>query len=55
MAVEEMLMNYGVAGAMLLYFMYDKIKFQNSIKQVIENNTIACTKVYEIIKKCDRG
>ena len=48
--IEEALINYGVAGAMLVYFITDKIFFQRNIQKVIENNTIALTKFYEAIK-----
>ena len=48
--IEEALINYGVAGAMLLYFISDKVFFQRNIHKVIENNTIALTKFYETIK-----
>lgn len=48
--IEEALINYGVAGAMLVYFITDKIFFQRNIHKVIENNTIALTKFYEAIK-----
>ncbi|MFA5396807.1 MAG: hypothetical protein WC346_12440 [Methanogenium sp.] len=51
---EDILLNYGVAGAMLIYFIYDKIKFQKSIWKVINNNTIALTKIYEVISKCKK-
>jgi hypothetical protein len=44
--------NYGVAGLMLIYFIYDKIKFQAGITKLIENNTIALTKVYQVITRC---
>ena len=47
-------MNYGVAGAMLIYFISDKIFYQRDMKKVIENNTIVQTKVYEVISKCQR-
>ena len=52
--IEEALMNYGVAGIMLAYFIYDKVKFQSGITKVIENNTIALTKVYQVISKCSK-
>lgn len=52
--MEEVLVNYGVAGVMLIYFIYDKVKYQQSIKTVVENNTIALTKVYEVIGKCKK-
>jgi len=50
--IEEALMNYGVAGIMLAYFIGDKIYFQRGVTKLIENNTIALTKVYEVLQKC---
>ena len=52
--MEDVLLNYGIAGVMLIYFMYDKIKFQASMQRVVENNTIALTKVYQVITKCNK-
>jgi len=52
--IEEALLNYGVAGIMLCYFIYDKVKFQKSIWMVINNNTIALTKIYEVMTKCKK-
>jgi len=54
MPFEEILLQYGAIGATLVYFMYDKVKFQASITKVIENNTIAVTKVYEVINGCPK-
>lgn len=48
---EEILINYGVAGVMLLYFMFDKMSFQKDFKMLIQNNTIALTKVYEELRR----
>ena len=52
----DYLLNYGVAGAMLIYFISDKIyfqrEFQRGLKELINNNTIAMTKVYEVVSKC---
>jgi len=55
MAFEEILLQYGAIGACLVYFMYDKVKFQANITKVIENNTIAQTKVYEVLNHCKRN
>lgn len=52
--IEEVLIQYGAIGACLIYFMVDKLRFQNSLERVIENNTIAITKVYEIIAHCPK-
>ncbi|MFW6172684.1 MAG: hypothetical protein ACOC5T_02965 [Elusimicrobiota bacterium] len=52
--IEEILINQGVAGAMLIYFIYDKVAFQRDIIKLINNNTIAMTKVYENLRKIDK-
>ena len=52
--IEEALINYGVAGAMLIYFMVDKAAFQKGMVKVVNNNTIALTKVHEVITGCKR-
>lgn len=54
MAFEDILFNYGVAGVMLVYFIVDKTRFQFALTKIIENNTIAVTKVYEIMQKCTK-
>jgi hypothetical protein len=48
----DYLLNYGVAGAMIIYFITDKIYFQRGIQELVNNNTIAMTKVYEVVSKC---
>lgn len=53
--IEEVLVNYGVAGAMLLYFISDKIWSQKNMVKVVENNTIALTKVYEVVSGCPKN
>ena len=52
MPFEELMFQYGLAGAVIVYFIYDKTKFQSSLQKVIENNTIAVTKVYEVMNHC---
>jgi len=52
--MEEILLNYGVAGAMLVYFISDKVFFQRNMQKVVENNTVALTKFYEMAKVCGR-
>jgi len=55
MVFEETLIQYGAIGACLIYFMYDKVKFQGNIVKVIENNTIAVTRVYEVMNHCKKA
>ena len=57
--IEEMLLNYGALGACMLIFTgffyryySDTKKFQEKIIQIIENNTIALTKFYEMARGC---
>ena len=52
--IEEILIQYGVAGVMLVYFIVDKAKFQTGLAKVIQNNTIALTKVHSVITKCQK-
>jgi hypothetical protein len=50
--IEEVLINYGVAGAMLVYFISDRFLFQRNMQKVVENNTIALTTFAEVSRKC---
>ena len=52
MPFEEVLFQYGVAGAMLAYFAYVQIKCFPPITTAINNNTVAMTKVYEVMNHC---
>jgi len=52
--IEEALIQYGIGGIMLAYFITDKIYYQRGLNKLIENNTIALTKVYEVISKCKK-
>jgi hypothetical protein len=60
--IEEGLLNYGAIGVSMLIFMgffyryyTDTKHFQELMRNVVENNTIALTKVYEIVQKCPRN
>lgn len=57
--MEQILLQYGALGASFLIFMAffyryynDSKSFQDKLTLVVENNTIALTKVHEIISKC---
>ena len=52
MPFEEVLVQYGAIGVCLVYFMLDQIKFRPVITKAIDNNTIAMTKVYEVMINC---
>lgn len=48
--IEEQLIQLGIGGCCLAYFIYKDLKFNPKLLKVIENNTIALTKVYEVEK-----
>lgn len=52
--MEDILFQYGAIGACLVFFMSFFIYYNKNMQKVIENNTIAMTKVYEIINLCPR-
>ena len=52
MMIEDFLLNYGVLGAWTITLLVERYRNRNVLKKVIENNTIAITRVYEVIKKC---
>ena len=52
--IEEALINYGVLGIWTLSLLVERYKNAGKISQVVENNTTALTKVYEVISKCKR-
>jgi hypothetical protein len=52
--IEEILLQYGAIGACLVFFMWFFVRYQTDMKKVIENNTIAVTKVYEVIEHCPK-
>lgn len=52
--IIEMLLNNGMAGIVMAYFIYDKITFQRDVKHLIENNTKALARFYEHMRKVER-
>lgn len=54
--IEETLNQYGALGAVIVFFMGTLtwiLKWVTSrLSQVVENNTIALTKVYAVINNC---
>jgi hypothetical protein len=52
--IEEILLQYGAIGACLVFFMWFFVRYNTDMKRVIENNTIAVTKVYEVIEHCPK-
>ena len=52
--IEEALLNYGVLGLWTLSLIVERYKSTNQMRQIIENNTKALTKVYEVVSKCQK-
>jgi hypothetical protein len=44
--------NYGVLGLWTITLLFERKNFNKDMKQVIERNTIALTKVHEVIERC---
>jgi len=52
--MEEVLLQYGAMGAMLLFLMSLTIFLIKKVSTSVDNNTIAMTKVYEIMLHCTK-
>lgn len=55
---ESFMSQYGLAGIVIGFFMTMTVMifkwFTSNMSQVVENNTIALTKVHEVLKGCKR-
>lgn len=51
MAFDDVLLQYGAIGVMLAYLIWKDNQFTNKYMTVINNNTIALTKVIEHLEK----
>lgn len=51
MAFDDVLLQYGAIGVMLVYLIWKDNQFTNKYMKVIDNNTIALTKVIEHLEK----
>ena len=52
--IEETLIQYGVLGLWTATLLAERYFNQNKMKVVVDNNTTALTKVYEVMQKCKR-
>ena len=52
--IIELLSNYGTLGIWTLSLLYERYISGKKTQAVIENNTIAMTKVYEVIQSCPK-
>lgn len=50
--IEERLADFGILGLWTVSLLIGSYKYQKETKQLIKNNTIAMTKVYEVIRTC---
>jgi len=48
--IEETLIQYGVLGIWTLTLLGERYIFNRQMKKVVESNTIALTKVHEVIQ-----
>jgi|TARA_Y100000310_G_C20693411_1_gene823844 hypothetical protein len=52
--IEQYLMQYGVLGAWTLTLLGERYVYNKKMQKMIENNTIALTKVHEVMKQCQK-
>jgi hypothetical protein len=50
--ITSSLTQFGILGVWTISLLYERYKQGAKTNLVIENNTIAMTKVYEVIQKC---
>lgn len=50
--IEQAIADYGLAVGMIIYFISDKAFFQRGLQKLVDNNTKALTKVYEVMSSC---
>jgi len=55
MIIEDVLLNYGVLGLWTITLLAQQYKQQTKTNELINNNTTALTKVYEVLNKCQNG
>jgi hypothetical protein len=52
--IESALINYGALGIWTLTLLGERYFYNKDMKKIVQNNTIALTKNYEVIKECQR-
>lgn len=52
--IEEALINYGVLGIWTLSLLYERYISNKKRDVIIEHNTVAMTKIYEVMNKCKK-
>jgi hypothetical protein len=52
--IEETLAQYGILGLWTITLLTERFMYNKKIQAVVENNTVAITKVYEVMDNCSR-
>ena len=52
--IETALAQYGILGVWTITLLAERYIYTSKIQTVIENNTTAITKVYEVISRCPK-
>lgn len=55
MIIEDVLLNYGVLGIWTITLLAQQYKQQTKTNKLIDNNTNALIRVYEVIHRCPYG
>jgi len=50
--IETALAQYGVLGLWTLSLLAERYLYMRKMQEVVQNNTIAITKVYEVMENC---
>lgn len=53
--IEEILITYGPLGLWTATLLYERFKVNKNMNDTIKGNTIALTKVNEVMKKCQKN
>jgi len=52
--MQELLLTYGPLGMWTAMLLYERYRFNNRMEKTVTNNTVALTKVQEVIQKCKK-
>lgn len=52
--IEEQLLNYGVLGLWTISLLYRQLVRDKQLNRIVDNNTRAMVRVYEVMNKCKK-
>ena len=52
--IVSLLQNFGFPVAVTIILLWDKLRSQDKFNTLVENNTIAMTRVCDVIHKCQK-